>query len=406
MPQSKQARANGSAASATRRHRPAAPASQAQDTLVRFLAYRFAKPPESPDLPLFVVNRVPQTKTAHVLVVWDRWKDVAVTDRNRIITDAFVTANPDELGLALFPIGLTPGEALHQGFLPYQIVPVLRGKDVVGDDELKDAMQSAGGVLLQADDDLQLRFATRDQANEAFRRLLDQINKPIWTIAEEFSSGASSSIPSSAGRATRTELDLGFLREEVRRLHTQWDCFEQLYLVKGRSQLRSHASHLLAVLDVALATDIVMTISRLCDSLVMKGNAHLVFERFLSEHPSVEPEIGHKLDELRELYKKEIRPIRHGRLAHNDLLLVRGEREIKSPTIGALRRSIILCTDIVAALNAQLSKTAIGVVRSFVPGEVDWIEAALRHVEKDRRQLKAALEDVKAERGDSEGLPR
>jgi hypothetical protein len=160
--------------------------------LVQQLTRRFGEDADSPDLPLVLVNRVPQTKTVHVVVIWDRWKDLTVPERGRVITDAFLAADPDRREPVTFPMGLTPGEALRQGFLPYQIIPLVRSSDGVSNEQVARAMQAAGGVLLRVGDEVQLRFATRGQANEAYRRLLERINKPIWTISEELSGSEAS----------------------------------------------------------------------------------------------------------------------------------------------------------------------------------------------------------------------
>lgn len=158
--------------------------------LVEALALRFLQSPDLPDLPLVVVNRIEPTRSAHALVVWDKWKDLAIPQRGRVIADAFVAAFPNELAVVRLPMGLTPGEALTQGYLRYQIVPLVRATDGVSAADVKQAMKSAGGVLMQVGGDLQVRFATRAQASEAYRRLVERINKPIWTLSEESSDSA------------------------------------------------------------------------------------------------------------------------------------------------------------------------------------------------------------------------
>ena len=166
-------------------NRPPAANGHAHAVLVRELADRFGQDSDSPELPLVVINRVPQTRTVHAVVIWDRWKDLTVPQRGRVIADAYATARPDERDPVTLPMGLTPGEALRQGFLPYQIVPMARAGDGVTAEQVTGAMQAAGGVLLRVGDDVQLRFATRGQANAAYRRLVERINKPIWAISEE-----------------------------------------------------------------------------------------------------------------------------------------------------------------------------------------------------------------------------
>jgi hypothetical protein len=47
-------------------------------------------------------------------------------------------------------------------------------------------MRDAGGVEISIGGDLpQLRFATRAQAEASYRRLVEKINKPIWTLSVE-----------------------------------------------------------------------------------------------------------------------------------------------------------------------------------------------------------------------------
>lgn len=155
--------------------------------LVAELATRFRQPLDLPDLPLVVVNRIAPTRSIHIVVIWDKWKELTIPERGRVIADAFATAFPHEQGVVRLTMGLKPGEALSQGYLRYQIIPLVRPVDHVTTKQVKDAMASAGGVLMQVGNDQQLRFATRGQAEEAYRRLLEKINKPIWTLSEETS---------------------------------------------------------------------------------------------------------------------------------------------------------------------------------------------------------------------------
>jgi hypothetical protein len=86
------------------------------------------------------------------------------------------------------PIGLTSGEALSQGYLRYQISALVRQSDHVSAKQVRDAMTAAGGVPVQVGGTRQLRFPTRAQAEEAYRRLVEKIDKPIWTLSEEVDS--------------------------------------------------------------------------------------------------------------------------------------------------------------------------------------------------------------------------
>ncbi len=157
--------------------------------LTKLLATRFNKPLELPDLPLVVADRIPQTKSAHVLVIWDQLKNLSIPQRSQVVADAFALAFPMEDVVVRAPMGLTSGEAFSQGYLRYQIIPLVRPSDHVTANQVLDAMSAAGGVLVQVGGDQQLRFATRAQAQEAYRRLVEKINKPIWALSEETSLG-------------------------------------------------------------------------------------------------------------------------------------------------------------------------------------------------------------------------
>ena len=202
-----------------------------------------------------------------------------------------------------------------------------------------------------------------------------------------------------AQRAPSTEkADLEFLVNEIRILHTQWDCFYEMFVAAGRTTLHDTAGHLCAVVDLALTTDILLTISRLCDPVQTMGRDNLVFKKFLEDHPSLKSKLRAEVDELNILYSSEIKPHRNRRLAHNDLGSARGVEAVNSPKVKAIKRAIELCTDIVTVMYAELEHAAISMVQSHVPGEVSWIEAALRLVDTDRLKIKEHYEAVRAER--------
>jgi hypothetical protein len=192
--------------------------------------------------------------------------------------------------------------------------------------------------------------------------------------------------------------ELDFVLEEVRRLHTSWDAFEQLSFAPGRTALLRDAGHLLHVTNIALATEMVLTVSRLCDPVGSGVRLNLVFRKFATTHPALGARMSADADELFKLYESDIKPIRDKRLGHNDLSVLRGTATVQSPTVKALRRSIELCTEIVAAIASELDGVAINFTRSNVPFEIDWIEAALRLVAADPVIIKPFHEAVRSER--------
>ena len=121
--------------------------------------------------------------------IWaTRRKELTIPQRGRVITDAFARAFPDDAAVVRLPMGLAPGEAFSQGYLRYQISPLVRPTDGVSSRQVNEAIASAGGILMKVGNDQQLRFATRGQAEQAYRRLVEKINKPIWAISEETAS--------------------------------------------------------------------------------------------------------------------------------------------------------------------------------------------------------------------------
>lgn len=162
------------------------PATQ-RDRLVEMLTAKMATDPESAKPPIVVTNRMSATRSAHVLVIWDKWKDYTLAERGAMIMDACAAAQPHARTKVTIALGLTSLEALRQGYLPYRIVPVARAEDGIPRNRILDAMGSVGGVLLRADDESQLRFPTKRQAEDAYRNLFNLVPLPVWALVEEVS---------------------------------------------------------------------------------------------------------------------------------------------------------------------------------------------------------------------------
>jgi hypothetical protein len=85
---------------------------------------------DSPELPLISLNSFSHS-SVHVVVVWDKWKDLTAAERARVFADAYAAAHPRSDTVVRLPLGLTPGEALTQGHLRYQIVSLVRAGEGV-----------------------------------------------------------------------------------------------------------------------------------------------------------------------------------------------------------------------------------------------------------------------------------
>ena len=135
--------------------------------------------------PLVIENRIAQTKSVHVAIVWDAWGNLPSADRSKIIMSAYSKARRLRGSTITVAMGLTSEEALRMGFLPYSIVTTHRQGDKASLNELARAMAGAGGIVSKVGSSMQLRFATRQQAEDAYRYLSQQVPGPYWAIVQE-----------------------------------------------------------------------------------------------------------------------------------------------------------------------------------------------------------------------------
>jgi hypothetical protein len=155
-----------------------------RDTLVGRLAQRVAAQPTLEE-PFVLQNRIAQTRTRHVVVIWDAWSDMDRDERAGIILDAYQNAgvlNGDAITVAM---GLTQQEAMQLGYLPYGIITLRKNSDPVSLTRLKQAMERVGGVQVRTGSLLQVRFPTQDLAQEAYRQLAERVPGPYWAILHE-----------------------------------------------------------------------------------------------------------------------------------------------------------------------------------------------------------------------------
>lgn len=128
------------------------------------------------------------TKRTRVTVVWDEWADVPLEDRSAVILQAYELAEGkqarEKIALAS---GLTIPEATAAGLLPYQVIPALRESDTIQLEDVKPAMIEQGASQLSEEDGLQLRFATREEAEACRKRLIAKVPKSaeIWMISRD-----------------------------------------------------------------------------------------------------------------------------------------------------------------------------------------------------------------------------
>ena len=128
------------------------------------------------------------TKKLRVNVIWDKWDRVPLEERTATILQAYEKAfgrdRCDQIALAS---GLTVPESHAAGMLPYQIIPALRKDDPVTLDECRNALIEVGASVLFGEGNLQLRFATEEEAEAARKRLTARLrnSEQIWVITRE-----------------------------------------------------------------------------------------------------------------------------------------------------------------------------------------------------------------------------
>lgn len=124
-----------------------------------------------------------------VVVIWDEWERLpAAEDRTATILQAYERAEGrdyrDRIALAT---GLTVPEAFAAGMLPFEVSTALRSTDPVTLEQCRAAMIDEGASRLFGPGIVKLRFATREEAEAARRRLVNRLPKSeaVWLISQE-----------------------------------------------------------------------------------------------------------------------------------------------------------------------------------------------------------------------------
>lgn len=128
------------------------------------------------------------TKKSRVIVIWDEWPDASLEERSSVILKAYEiaegAAGREKIALAS---GLTVPEAVAAGFLPFQVFPGLRKTDPVKPEQVREVMLEQGASKLNDADGIQLRFATKEEAEACRDRLVLRLpeSEPIWIIRRD-----------------------------------------------------------------------------------------------------------------------------------------------------------------------------------------------------------------------------
>jgi hypothetical protein len=148
--------------------------------------------------PLILEEQVPSTKSRHVRVIWDAWKDLTNEQRSSVIVDAYRQAEgpgaADEITIAE---GVTPPEALALGLLPFKVVPTPRRDGAAHPTEPQPPKVKPGQIAqrrvlaeearrtLLGPRAKELRYARLEDAESARQRLEQALPGSSWAVVQE-----------------------------------------------------------------------------------------------------------------------------------------------------------------------------------------------------------------------------
>lgn len=136
--------------------------------------------------PLILEERVPSTKSRHVRVIWDRWKELDDEQRAAVIEDAYSQAEgPQAAAEITLAEGLTPPEALALGWLPYKVVSARKKSDASALEAYQAALAKEVRNTLLGPKAKELRYARIEDAQQAEQRLQQALQGSSWAIVHE-----------------------------------------------------------------------------------------------------------------------------------------------------------------------------------------------------------------------------
>jgi hypothetical protein len=164
---------------------PQAPAPK-HERLVKKLVREFTA--SSTNLqPLILEEKIPATKSRHVRVIWDAWKDLPDEQRSDIIVNAYTQAEgPEVAGEITIAEGVTPQEALALGLLPFKEVPARKTDDPVSPEEYRKALADEAQRTLLGPRAKELHYARLEDAEPAQQRLAQRLPGSSWAIVQEW----------------------------------------------------------------------------------------------------------------------------------------------------------------------------------------------------------------------------
>jgi hypothetical protein len=136
--------------------------------------------------PLIIEEQVPSTKSRHVHVIWDRWKELDDEQRSAVIVDAYTQAEgPETAATITIADGVTPQEALALGLLQFKVAPARKKTDLIPLEAYQAAQAREAQNTLLGQRAKELRYARLEDAQEACERLKLALPGSSWSVVHE-----------------------------------------------------------------------------------------------------------------------------------------------------------------------------------------------------------------------------
>jgi hypothetical protein len=136
--------------------------------------------------PLILEEQVPSTKSRHVRVIWDAWKDLTDEQRSAVIVDAYTEAEgPEAAAEITIAEGVTPQDALALGLLPFKVMPTRNRDTTVSAEECRKALAVEARRTLLGAKAKELRYARLEDAEQTRQRLEQALPASSWAVVQE-----------------------------------------------------------------------------------------------------------------------------------------------------------------------------------------------------------------------------
>ena len=133
--------------------------------------------------PIVLEDHTPETDSIRINVVWDRWEECPREARSTIILNAYKRFFDKETFQQIrLVLGTTVPEAVALGLLPFGVEPARRKTGDPTQEAYCRTMVAAGASKVPGTELPQLRFATREDAENALEHLEQALPNSRWIL--------------------------------------------------------------------------------------------------------------------------------------------------------------------------------------------------------------------------------